>query len=89
MPLVNQLKPDTSFYDPTLPNRDHRSNRAPGDLKPSYKWSRHMADRKEFRQAYFIAYPPLTVNIMNPHPTSCLSKTPSVEIISVRRVLSS
>jgi len=54
--IIKRFVPDTAFFDPTLPAHE-RPNRAPGDIKPSYKWASHMVNHRrrivrfEFRQA--------------------------------------
>jgi hypothetical protein len=54
--MINNYKPDTAYLQPNLPSTT-RPNRAPGDIKPSWKWStaqRHHAletQRNEFKQA--------------------------------------
>ncbi|EED22547.1 conserved hypothetical protein [Talaromyces stipitatus ATCC 10500] len=53
---VENFIPDTAYFATDLPEST-RPNRAPGDLKPSYKWSSDLRngptqrDRKEFKQA--------------------------------------
>jgi len=52
---VDNYVPDIAFFDPTLP-AGTRPNRAPGDIKPSYMWSRDQGNspsasaRTEFKQ---------------------------------------
>ncbi|KAK2766640.1 hypothetical protein FQN54_005951 [Arachnomyces sp. PD_36] len=54
--VINGYRPDTAYYDPAQ-TFGASLNRAPGDIKPSFKWNMGMASspansvRNEFRQA--------------------------------------
>ncbi|PGH16821.1 hypothetical protein AJ79_01465 [Helicocarpus griseus UAMH5409] len=54
--IVDGFKPDTAYFEVALP-AGTGPNRAPGDIKPSWKWNTPMATdlipgvRKEYRQA--------------------------------------
>ncbi|EER36952.1 conserved hypothetical protein [Histoplasma capsulatum var. duboisii H88] len=53
--ILNNYKPDTAFFDETMPATTSW-NRAPGEVKPSWKWTSNLrnsplpAGRREFRQ---------------------------------------
>ncbi|QKX55691.1 uncharacterized protein TRUGW13939_02788 [Talaromyces rugulosus] len=53
---IDNFVPDLGFFDPSPPV-ETRPNRAPGDIKPSFKWSLELRNhptagiRSEFRQA--------------------------------------
>lgn len=52
--LIMNYRPDTAYFDEALPGTS--LNRAPGDIKPSFKWNTGMANhalptvRNEYRQ---------------------------------------
>nr|KMM67470.1 hypothetical protein CPAG_03804 [Coccidioides posadasii RMSCC 3488] len=54
--IIDGFKPDTAYFEVALP-AGTGPNRAPGDIKPSWKWNTPMATnlipgvRKEYRQA--------------------------------------
>ena len=53
--LPDQFKPDTAYFEPQLPEPT-RPNRAPGDIKPSWKWKHDLGasvnrkDQREFKK---------------------------------------
>lgn len=55
--MIQNFRPDTAYYPRHLLIRDQRVNRAPGDVKPSWKWTsglrNHQAPamRDQFHQA--------------------------------------
>ncbi|RAK86068.1 hypothetical protein BO79DRAFT_271216, partial [Aspergillus costaricaensis CBS 115574] len=52
--IVDQYTPDLAFYDPQ-DNPSNRPNRLPGEIKPSYKWSRALQDApREYGQTQFL-----------------------------------
>jgi hypothetical protein len=81
------FKPDTAYFDPTIQNAGARPNRAPGDVKPSWKWYfglRNHPDptrRKEFKQALS------QVNwYMNQHHTQYGYILTNLEFVAIRRL---
>lgn len=54
---IENFRPDTAYFDERILNHTIRPNRAPGDVKPSWKWGTHLRNdplpgrRKEFKQA--------------------------------------
>lgn len=53
--VIQQYRPDTAYFDPAIPVGTGW-NRAPGDMKPSWKWSTNLRtsqdvrDRQEYHQ---------------------------------------
>lgn len=52
---IDGYRPDLSFFNDNIPDPGQRANRAPGDVKPSYKWSLELSLSNrtitEFKQA--------------------------------------
>ncbi|KAF4199010.1 hypothetical protein CNMCM8694_006763 [Aspergillus lentulus] len=78
--------PDQAFFDPNLPAKT-RPNRAPGDIKPSYKWSLGLrnhpnpSNRMEFKQVLS------QVNFyMKQHNTRYGFILTDCELVAVRRL---
>ncbi|KAF5854837.1 hypothetical protein ETB97_011116 [Aspergillus alliaceus] len=78
--------PDQAFFDPNLPAKT-RPNRAPGDIKPSYKWSLGLrnhpnpSNRMEFKQVLS------QVNFyMRQHNTRYGFVLTDCELVAVRRL---
>ncbi|KAE8400504.1 hypothetical protein BDV37DRAFT_257340 [Aspergillus pseudonomiae] len=83
--IPDQFIPDTAYFEPRLPEPT-RSNRAPGDIKTSWKWkhtlgsSSNRKDRTEFKKVL------AQVNYyMRQHKTRYGFILTNVELVAIRR----
>ncbi|KAJ5692810.1 hypothetical protein N7462_002233 [Penicillium macrosclerotiorum] len=85
--LIQNFRPDLAYFDETIANSQNRPNRAPGDVKVSWKWSSAMRnsqsqrEQNEFKQVLSQVY-----YYMKQHRTRYGFVISNREIIAVRRV---
>jgi hypothetical protein len=85
--MVDNFKPDTAYFDPNIQPPESRPNRAPGDMKPSWKWTSALRNdplrnrRDQFKQALS------QINwYMKQHHTQYGYILTDTELVAVRRL---
>ncbi|RAL13346.1 uncharacterized protein BO97DRAFT_342636 [Aspergillus homomorphus CBS 101889] len=83
---IDKFTPDLAFFDPTLMPRV-RSNRLPGEVKPSYKWSSSMKyEEDKFPQTEFRQVLAQLNYYMIQHHTRYGFVITNKELVAVRRL---
>ncbi|KZF18838.1 hypothetical protein L228DRAFT_286336 [Xylona heveae TC161] len=84
--MVNTYRPDTAYFDSNLPTLT-RPNRAPGELKPSYKWSLSLRDSPASKQTREFKQALSQVNYyMNQHKARFGFILTDRELVAIRRL---